>query len=298
MGRRATCRRARPTVGVWFLCFHDPFTCFAVLDETASTRRLGGTPFGRSHPPTSALLHCHHSFFCASPENRAMPEIRCASYARLFFNPHRRPGLRLKKIGRPTRLLCFWASMGCAVCKPMPASLPCACDEGIEVARGGAAAAGRQDRPAGRPLSHAVREQPVADVGIRRRDAALSRGERGGGAPVRLLASGIPFHARGGHPPTRGSRGVTPVPAARIRLGEPRRVPSREEERRAGRYRRRRLPRELARTRRAARTHQRHHRAPAHAACAGVLAGAAARPVAAAARSAGARAPAPCARPA
>jgi hypothetical protein len=47
---------------MWLLCFHDPSTCWAILDETASTRPLGGTPFGRSHSPTSGLFHCHHSF--------------------------------------------------------------------------------------------------------------------------------------------------------------------------------------------------------------------------------------------
>src|SRR6267378_3299277 len=161
---------------------------------------------------------------------------------------------------------------------------------------GGAAAAGGQDRSPGGPLSHAVREQPAADVGIRRRDAALSRGERGGDAPVRLLAPGIPLDDGGGHLPSRGSRGVPPVPAPRIRVGEPRRVPPREEGRRADRYRRRRLSGELARPRRAPGPHQRHHRAAAHAACPGILAGAPARPVAPAARGAGAGAPAPGAR--
>src|SRR5229473_8296306 len=96
---------------------------------------------------------------------------------------------------------------------------------------GGAAAAGGQDRSPGGPLSHAVREQPAADVGIRRRDAALSRGERGGDAPIRLLAPGIPLDDGGGHLPYRGSRGVPPVPAPRIRVGEPRRVPPCEKER-------------------------------------------------------------------
>src|SRR6266705_977381 len=60
---------------------------------------------------------------------------------------------------------------------------------------------------------------------------------------------------------------------ARIRVGEPRRVPPREERRRADRYRRRRLPGELARPRRAPGPHQRHHGAAAHAACPGILAG-------------------------
>jgi hypothetical protein len=66
----AAARRAAALNREWRLCFHYLSACFAVLDETASTHRLGGTPFGRSHSPTSALLHRHHSFSCASNRDR------------------------------------------------------------------------------------------------------------------------------------------------------------------------------------------------------------------------------------
>jgi len=56
--------RASPTE-MGLLCFHDLATYLALLDETASTRRVRGTPFGRSHSPASAFFHCHHSFSCA-----------------------------------------------------------------------------------------------------------------------------------------------------------------------------------------------------------------------------------------
>jgi hypothetical protein len=49
--------------------FHDPFAGFAILDEAASTRRLGGAPFGGGHSSTSALFHCCHSLL--SPASRA-----------------------------------------------------------------------------------------------------------------------------------------------------------------------------------------------------------------------------------
>jgi len=67
--RRRTSRlraaQSRVPNGMGLLCFHDLATCFAVLDATASTRRVRGTPFGRSHSSASAFFHCHHSFSCA-----------------------------------------------------------------------------------------------------------------------------------------------------------------------------------------------------------------------------------------
>jgi hypothetical protein len=39
------------------LRFHDPAAGLAVLDETLSTRGLGGTAFGGSHTSTSAFFH-------------------------------------------------------------------------------------------------------------------------------------------------------------------------------------------------------------------------------------------------
>jgi hypothetical protein len=82
-----TAARAQP--GMWLLCFHDLSTYFAVLDETASTRRLGGTLLGRSHSPTSAFLHRHHSFCRASNKHRWKEPVNC-DVAKRFLDAFRR----------------------------------------------------------------------------------------------------------------------------------------------------------------------------------------------------------------
>ena len=56
----------------------------------------------------------------------------------------------------------------------VPARYHSALDEAASPGRRAAAAPGRQDRPAGGPLSHAVRAQPAADVGGRRRRRCVS----------------------------------------------------------------------------------------------------------------------------
>jgi hypothetical protein len=94
----------RAQLGRWLLCFHDPSACFAVLDKTASTRRLGGTPFGGSHSPASAFLHCHHSFSCASNRGRWKEPINCDLAKSFFFSAFRNGSRHHPKIGRCRRL--------------------------------------------------------------------------------------------------------------------------------------------------------------------------------------------------
>ena len=65
-----------------------------------------------------------------------------------------------------------------------------------------------------------VRGQPAADVGLRRRDAALPGRQRGGRAPLRLHAAGVPRHDDRRHPAARGRRRAArrhPGAAARAR---------------------------------------------------------------------------------
>ena len=74
--------RAQP--GTWSSSLHDLFAGLAFLDGTASTGCFGSTLLGCSHSPTSAFLHCHHSFFGAS--NRTVAESQLTAICRNAFS--------------------------------------------------------------------------------------------------------------------------------------------------------------------------------------------------------------------
>lgn len=88
MRRRTGCgrgcaQRSRAQPGTRYSGFHDLLACLAFLDGTASTRRFGSTLLGCSHSPTSAFLHCHHSFSGAS--NRTVGKSQSTAICRRAF---------------------------------------------------------------------------------------------------------------------------------------------------------------------------------------------------------------------
>ena len=88
MRRRTGCgrgcaQRSRAQPGTWSSSLHDLLACLAFLDGTTATRRFGSTLLGCSHSPTSAFLHCHHSFSGAS--NRTVGKSQSTAICRRAF---------------------------------------------------------------------------------------------------------------------------------------------------------------------------------------------------------------------